>query len=81
VSLSPVQAAHRAAHRARLEIDAHRASRRDDVAFLLRMRDAARQALASKRTAITTLEDEAFNQSMLIAYAHRRLRQLGYTGQ
>jgi len=82
MSLSPVQAAHRAAHRARLEIDSKRAAAATtDVHRLLKRRDLCRQFLKSKQEAITVLEDEVFDQVTQISDINIRLRELGYTDE
>jgi hypothetical protein len=81
MSLTPVQAAHRAARRARLEVDDRRAANAlSDVPRLLERRDFCREALRSKREARTVLEDEALDQFRQIVHIQRRLCQLGYTG-
>jgi hypothetical protein len=81
MTLSLVQAANRAAHRARLEVDSRRAaSALDDVPLLLARRDFCRVVLKSKHQALTSLEDEAFSQLIQIVHIQRRLRELGYTG-
>jgi hypothetical protein len=81
MSLSPVQAAHRAAHRARLEVESRRAANAlSDVGRLVERRGMCREFLKSKREAITVLEDEAFAQLVQIVDIQRRLCELGYTG-
>lgn len=80
MTLNPVQAAHRAAHRARLEIESKRAAAIADVDVLLERRAFCRETLRSKCCAITVLEDEVFTQVIQIVHIHRRLLELGYTG-
>jgi hypothetical protein len=81
MSLSPVQAANRAAHRARLVVESRRAAAAaTDVQQLLARRDLCRQFLRSKQQAITVLEDEVFDQVVQISDINRRLCGLGYAG-
>jgi hypothetical protein len=82
LTLSPVQAANRAAHRARLEIESGRAAAATtDVHRLLQRRDLCRQFLKSKQETITVLEDEIFDHAVQIRDINRRLAELGYTDE
>jgi hypothetical protein len=81
MTLTPVQAAHRAAHRARLEVESKRAANsRSDVPRLLEWRDFCRETMRSKRDAILVMEDDVFSQLIQIVHIQRRLFELGYTG-
>lgn len=81
MSLTPMQAANRAAHRARLEVESRRAVKAlDSVGKLVERRRQCREFLRSKREAITVLEDEAFAQLIQIVHIQRRLCELGYQG-
>lgn len=76
-----MQAANRAAHRARLEVESRRAAKAlDSVGKLVERRRHCREFLRSKREAISVLEDEAFGQLIQIVHIQRRLCELGYQG-
>jgi hypothetical protein len=81
MTLTPVQAAHRAAHRARLEVESKRAANSSsDVPRLLAWRAEAREVLATKRETLTMVEDAVFGELIQIVHIQRRLCELGYQG-